>query len=99
VNDGKLTLEDEVKKIAPEIEFENPYEATHPVRVKHLISHTAGFDDMHFRELYNVSEQQEVALEDVIKLSPSTLRVRWEPGSRFAYSNPGWSVAGYLIEK
>lgn len=99
VKEGKFSLDDEVKKIAPEIEFDNPFEEEHPVLVKHLLSHTAGFDDMHFRELYNTTEDTEFPLEKVIRLSPPTLRVRWEPGSRFAYSNPGWSLAGFLIEK
>lgn len=99
VKEGKFSLEDEVKKIAPEVAFENPYEPAHPVRVKHLLSHTAGFDDMHFRELYNTSEEAVFPLDKVIALSPQTLRVRWQPGTRFAYSNPGWTIAGYLIEK
>lgn len=99
VREGKFSLDDKVKKIAPEIDFDNPFEEEHPVLVKHLLSHTAGFDDMHFRELYNITDETEFPLEKVIRLSPPTLHVRWEPGSRFAYSNPGWSLAGFLIEK
>ena len=30
---------------------------------------------------------------------PEPQRVRWLPGTRTAYSNPGYGVAGYLIEK
>jgi len=49
VDQGKLSLEDPVHKLAPEVWFENPWEATDPVRVVHLLEHTTGWDDMHFR--------------------------------------------------
>ena len=50
VNEGKLSLEDPVRKLAPEVWFENRWEATDPVRVADLLEHTTGWDDMHLRE-------------------------------------------------
>jgi CubicO group peptidase (beta-lactamase class C family) len=47
---GKLSLEDPVHKLAPEVWFENRWEASDPVRVVHLLEHTTGWDDMHLRE-------------------------------------------------
>lgn len=99
VEEGKFSLDDEVKKLAPELEFENPFEDRQPVLVKHLLSHTAGFDDMHLNEIYNTTDQPDYPLGEVLKRNPNALRVRWLPGSRYAYSNPGWTIAGYLIEK
>lgn len=99
IKEGKFSLDDEVKKLAPEVVFDNAWEPGHPVRVRHLLSHTAGFDDMHFRELYNTTENPDFPLEKVLQMSPATLRVRWQPGTRYSYSNPGWTIAGYLIEK
>jgi len=43
ITEGKLNLNDKLKSIAPEIVFENSWESTHPVRVVHLLEHTAGF--------------------------------------------------------
>jgi CubicO group peptidase (beta-lactamase class C family) len=40
VNEGKLSLQDPVHKVAPEIWFENRWEATDPVRVVDLLEHT-----------------------------------------------------------
>jgi len=67
--------------------------------VIHLLQHTAGFDDMHFNEMYNVSDPPDMPLERVLAINPGSRVVRWEPGTRMAYSNPGYAVAGYLIEK
>lgn len=50
VDQGKLSLDDSVHKLAPEVWFENPWEATDPVRVVHLLEHTTGWDEMHLRE-------------------------------------------------
>ncbi len=49
-NEGKLSLTDSVHKLAPEVWFENPWEATNPVLVVDLLEHTTGWDDLHLRE-------------------------------------------------
>jgi CubicO group peptidase (beta-lactamase class C family) len=69
------------------------------VRVIHLLQHTAGFDDMHFNEMYNVADPPDLPLEAVLKINPNSRVVRWQPGTRMAYSNPGYRIAAYLIEK
>ena len=50
VNEGKLSLDDPVHKLVPEVWFENRWEASDPIRVVHLVEHATGWDDMHFRE-------------------------------------------------
>jgi CubicO group peptidase (beta-lactamase class C family) len=50
VNEGKLSLQDPVHKLVPEIYFENRWEATDPVRVVDLLEHTTGWDDLHLHE-------------------------------------------------
>src|SRR2546430_6932387 len=39
------------------------------------------------------------SLLEVFKRFTEPQNVRWPPGTRFAYSNPGYGIAGYLIEK
>jgi hypothetical protein len=36
---------------------------------------------------------------EVLALNPRSWRVRWPPGTRMSYSNPGYAIAGYLIER
>lgn len=94
----KLHLNDEVRKIAPEVPIDNPWEATDPVRVVHLLEHTAGFDDMHLNHFYNTTATDPRGVASVAVFRPE-LRCRWRPGERMSYANPGYAVAGYLLEK
>lgn len=98
IEQGKLHLNDEVRKIAPEVPIDNPWEATDPVRVVHLLEHTAGFDDMAINHMYNLTPTDPRGLA-VLALFRNELRCRWRPGERMSYANPGYQVAGYLLEK
>ena len=97
--DGIVDLDAPVEEIAPEVAIDNPWHGTDPVRVIHLLQHTAGFDDMHFDERYLPEGEADRPLADVLAINPRSRRVRWRPGTRMSYSNPGYAVAGYLIEK
>lgn len=97
--DGDVDLDTPIAEIASEVPFDNPWENGSPVRVIHLLQHTAGFDDMHFNEISNVDDPPELPLIDVLRRNPRSRDVRWPPGTRVSYSNPGYAVAGYLVEK
>jgi len=97
--DDEIDLDTPISEIASGIRIDNAWEPAHPVRVIHLLQHTAGFDDMHFNEMYNVADPPDMPLEDVLKINPNSRVVRWQPGTRMAYSNPGYTIAAYLIEK
>ncbi|HET9679878.1 MAG TPA: serine hydrolase domain-containing protein, partial [Gammaproteobacteria bacterium] len=99
VEAGKLNLTARVKDIAPEVDIRNPWHNADPVLVVHLLEHSAGFDDMHFKDSYNLSEEPAMPLLAAVNHSFESLQVRWRPGSRMSYSNPGYGVAGYLLEK
>ena len=94
--DGLLDLDAVVVDLAPDVAIDNPFHGTDPVRVIHVLQHTAGFDDMHFNERY--ASEPDLPLLEVLTINPASRRVRWPPGTRMAYSNPGYAVAGYLIE-
>ena len=97
--DGQIDLDAPVAELASEISIDNAWEHSHPVRVIHLLQHTAGFDDMHFNEIYADPQAPERSLEEVLKINPASRVVRWQPGTRMSYSNPGYTVAAHLIEK
>ncbi|WP_343570289.1 serine hydrolase [Sphingobacterium sp.] len=96
---GKLRLNDRIRDIAPEIPFENHWEATDPVRVVHLLEHTAGFEDVQLNSMVDLSKKKPLAGIDAIKAASNSLTVRWRPGTMMSYSNPGYNVLGYIIEK
>ncbi len=95
---GRLSLDDPLRKLAPEIEFFNPWERTEPVRLVHLLEHTAGFDDIHLRE-YAHNDPDPISLHDGLAFNPKSRTSRWKPGTFFSYSNSGPAVAAYVVEK
>jgi CubicO group peptidase (beta-lactamase class C family) len=95
---GKLSLDDKIGDIIPEIEFENPWEETDPIRIVHLLEHTAGWDEIHLVErTHNLIPA--IALKKALELHPHSRKSRWVPGSRMSYTNSGYAVAAYIIEK
>lgn len=97
-SEGKFSIEDKLGEVAPEVKFSNKWEDTHPVRVVHLLEHSAGFDDMHFHAAYNRDEVEPSALE-MINRHAKSLTTRWQPGTRMAYANPGYVILTHIIEK
>lgn len=97
--EGKINLEARLKDVAPEIPMQNRWASTNPVRIVNLLEHTAGFDDMEAPEVYNRKDAYDFPLLEVFQRFREPEDVRWPPGTRMAYSNPGYGVAGYLIEK
>jgi len=97
--EGKINLEARLQDVAPEVPFKNRWESTHPVRIVNLLEHTAGFDDMQASEVYNFKDRYDFPLLDVFKRFQEPQDVRWPPSTRMSYSNPGFGIAGYLIEK
>jgi CubicO group peptidase (beta-lactamase class C family) len=97
--DGLIDLDAPLAEAVPEIAFNNPWESTHPVRIIHLLQHTAGFDDMHFNEMYVPNSESERSLEEVLRINPRSRHVRWQPGTRMSYSNPGYAIAGLILER
>jgi CubicO group peptidase (beta-lactamase class C family) len=96
--DGKLNLDAEIASLLPEVEIDNPWATEAPITVRHVLEHTAGFDDMHFNEVYVLSRGPDMSLPQVLRRFPAPRRVRWRPGTRMSYSNPGYGVAGLLLE-
>ena len=98
VEEGKLSLDDKVRDRAPDVAFENPWEATNPVRIAHLLEHTTGWDDMHVAE-YAYAAPDTMTIKQGLDFHTDSRKSRWPPGSRQAYNNIGPSVAAYIVEK
>jgi CubicO group peptidase (beta-lactamase class C family) len=98
---GKLSLDEKVAAVAPEIPVVNPWEATNPVTLAQLLEHTAGFDDFSLAEFYDFDTSPDSPRPLLWTLThfQGPEHVRWIPGSRMSYSNPGYGLAGYIVEK
>jgi len=98
VEQGKLSLNDTLRSLTPEIQFKNRWESTDPVRVVHLLEHTTGFDDWAWKD-YASSDPKPLTLREGLDFNPSTRVARWRPGSFMSYSNSGPPLAAYIVEK
>jgi CubicO group peptidase (beta-lactamase class C family) len=98
VDQGKLSLDDPVRKLAPEVWFENPWETMDPVRVVHLLEHTTGWDDLHFREVAK-DWPDTMGMRQALDYDHRSRVSSWRPGTRFWYCSSGPTVAAYIVEK
>jgi len=95
---GKLELSDTVKQWVPDVTFVNPWEATHPLHLVHLLEQTSGFDDMHLRE-YAMNDPTPVSLKDALADDVACRVCRWPPGTRMSYCSAAPAVLAAVIEK
>lgn len=98
VEEGKLDLNAKLSELTPEIEYQNPWQDTHPILFSHLLEHTTGWDDSHLKE-YAFTSPEPLTLTEGLPLFPDSRTSRWPPGTRSSYCNTGPAVAAYIIEK
>jgi CubicO group peptidase (beta-lactamase class C family) len=77
--------------------FDNPF-ATRPVRLRHLVEHTAGFGDLS-RVEFDYADPKPLSLADAFALDPSSRSVLWAPGTRHSYSNVSPGLSALAIER
>lgn len=95
-DEGKLSLEDPVSKWIPEFEkMEMPTRDAGPIRVRHLLTHGAGFpeDNPWGDQQLGVEDEQLTAwLRQGIPFSTA-------PDSTYEYSNYGFALLGRIVAK
>lgn len=96
VEQGRLDLDRPLAEWLPDVAIENPWHDVAPITVAHALEHTAGFDDMRFNETFTTDETMSVSA--ALAINPRSRVARWRPGSRFSYSNVGYTVAARAIE-
>lgn len=93
VQQGKLELDRDVNEYLETFQLEEAFGA--PVTLRHLLTHTGGFDDR-FLETAEHLEADPTPLGDYLA-SDMPPRVR-PPGETISYSNHGYALAGHLVE-
>lgn len=97
IEQGHFGLQTPVSELLPDAPIRNPFGDNDPVRVIHLLTHTAGFDDMHAKAFFSPIERRGRHLESSLQ-HPEPLAVRWRPGMHESYSNPGYVLLGAILE-
>jgi len=94
VKEGKLSLDDEISKYIPKLNF---YKG---ITINHLIHHTSGLPD-YMQLLDEKGDKSKIATNDyVIELfAKEKPELDSEPNKKWAYSNTGYFLLASIIEK
>lgn len=94
VERGKLDLDANVNTY---LDFQIPDTFEQPITLRHLLTHTAGFEEMTARYIYVSSADRLAPLGQ--HLGAHVPKRIFGPGERIAYSNYGFALAGYVVER
>jgi CubicO group peptidase (beta-lactamase class C family) len=91
VEEGKLRLDQPISDILPGLP-----EAWKPITVRHLLGHMSGLKNINDLPNYGIYDELDYA-KFIAGLKD--LPLEFEPGTRYAYRNTGYCLAGYIIEQ
>jgi CubicO group peptidase (beta-lactamase class C family) len=94
VDDNRIALDDPVSRWVKEPVIENRF--AEPVRVRHLVTHTAGFDQLGDSGRFTFDRAQRFSIDAFLRLG---LRVVRPPGIASSYDTWGMTLAGLLVER
>ncbi len=94
--DGKLSLDDPVRKYIPELP---DYGA--PLTIRHLLNHTAGLRDWGtVLSLTGAGRGERVITQDLaLDVITHQRALDFTPGAEFSYSNSGYNLAAIIVER
>jgi CubicO group peptidase (beta-lactamase class C family) len=98
VSEDRLALDTPIAQFLPHLVFDNPWETSEPIRLRHLLDHTSGLDDARLWQIFSLKPEADTPLAEGFAGNPALLRVRSRPGSRLSYSNMGYALLGMVIE-
>jgi CubicO group peptidase (beta-lactamase class C family) len=93
--DGKLSLDDDVRKYVPELPDHG-----HVITLRHLLHHTGGLRE--YDPLLDLSgfDEADVATEDdALHLLTLQRGVNFAPGAEWSYSNTGYFLLSYVVKR
>ncbi|HEX2741407.1 MAG TPA: serine hydrolase [Rubrobacter sp.] len=90
---GKLDLDADINRY---LDFPIPDSYPQPITLKHLMTHTAGFEDLYYERLAKDPNDLLPPREWLISHMPARVR---PPGDIAAYSSYGTALAGYIVAR
>jgi len=90
---GKLDLNADINTY---LDFRIPDTYPQPITLKHLMTHTAGFEDLYYERLAKDPNDLLPPREWLISHMPARVR---PPGEVAAYSSYGTALAGYIVAR
>jgi CubicO group peptidase (beta-lactamase class C family) len=94
VEQGKIGLQDSLQKYIPDFPSKG-----HTITIEHLLTHTSGIRDYMQIDFRGINmERWDYTPKQLID-SFKHYALAFEPGTKFSYSNSGYYLLGYIIEK
>jgi len=91
LDDPALNYLDDLFKAAPPPGFED-------ITVRHLLDHTSSLNDAQLWQMFSERAVPEDLLNAAFPEAGQQLQLRATPGTRFSYSNVGYTLLGIVIE-
>ena len=96
--EGRIDLDAPVLRYIPDLFSGDPPAGFSEITVRHLLDHTAGLSDAHLWQLFSERARADDPLINAFPKPSEQLLVRSRAGSRFSYSNMGYTLLGMIIE-
>lgn len=92
---GKLSLEDDVRKYIAEVP-----DFGKTVKIKHLLGHTSGIKDQwSLLTLAGWRMDDVMTTPQILRLISRQKELNFEPGSKYLYSNSGYTLAAEIVKR
>ena len=93
--DGKLSLDDDIRKYVPEI----PAYAK-PITIQHLIHHTSGLrDQWSLLGMADWRDDDLITEDDVLAIVSRQKALNFMPGDEYTYSNTGYTLLAVIVKR
>lgn len=92
--ENQLNLDDKLTKLIPELRYKD--ERVKNITIKSLLNHTSGLPDVSNYNWKNNNQSDRSLREYILDLN---LKLEFKPHTQYCYSNLGYNILGYLIEK
>ncbi len=93
VEQGRLSVDDPVDQY---LDFRIPATYQEPIRIRHLLTHTPGFEEKGTGNSARTVEGVTPLGQHLVKAMPARVR---PPGEHASYSNYGTALAAYIVER
>lgn len=93
--DGKLSLDDDVRKHLPEL-----HEFNDTIELRHLIHHTSGLrDQWELLVLAGWRMDDVITHSDVLELAKTQTELNFPPGEKYLYCNMGYTLLAEIVKR